>query len=126
MKILIIDDSMIMRNIVKNVLREHKYSDDLFAEAGDGETALAIAVKEDVCLFLVDWNMPKLDGLGFIKKIRAIPKYAKTPILMITSEAAKYNVMEAIEAGTTAYIIKPLKADILWPKLEKYMPKVET
>ena len=124
MKFLIIDDSMVMRNIVKNVLREHKYPDEVFAEAGDGQTALAIAMKENIDLFLVDWNMPQLDGIGFIKKIRAIPQYSKTPILMITSEAAKYNVMEAVEAGTTGYIVKPLKADVLWQKLEQHIPKL--
>ena len=122
MRFLIVDDSMVMRNITKNVLREQHFDDECFLEAGDGEGALAIASKEPVDLFLVDWNMPKLDGLEFVKKIRAIPRYADAPIIMITSEAAKYNVMEAIEAGTTSYVVKPIKAKILWEKISKFIP----
>ena len=122
MKFLIVDDAMVMRNITKNVLREHKFGDECFLEAGDGETALDLATKETVNLFLVDWNMPKLDGLQFVKRIRTMPQYALTPIIMITSEAAKYNVMEAIEAGTTSYIVKPLKAKVLWEKISKFIP----
>lgn len=121
MRILIIDDAMVMRNIHKNVLREHGLGDDAFREAGDGETALRIASAEAIDLFLVDWNIPKMSGLDFVKKIRAMDRYAKTPVIMITSEAAKYNVLEAIEAGTTDYLIKPIKAALLWEKLSKYL-----
>jgi len=118
---LIIDDAMVMRNIHKNVLREHGFADESFREAGDGETALGIARAESIDLFLVDWNIPKLSGLEFIRKIRSMEKYAKTPVIMITSEAAKYNVLEAIEAGTTDYLVKPIKAALLWEKLSRYV-----
>ena len=121
MRILIIDDAMVMRNIHKNVLREHGLTDEDFREAGDGETALKIASTEAIELFLVDWNIPKMSGLDFVKKIRGMQQYAKTPVIMITSEAAKYNVVEAIEAGTTDYLIKPIKAALLWDKLSKYV-----
>ncbi len=121
MRILIIDDAMVMRNIHKNVLREHGLTDDDFREAGDGEAALKIASSEAIDLFLVDWNIPKMSGLEFVKKIRGMQQYAKTPVIMITSEAAKYNVMEAIEAGTTDYLVKPIKAALLWEKLSKYV-----
>ena len=124
MRFLIIDDAMVMRNITKNVLREHGYGAECFLEAGDGESALTLASTEVVDLFLVDWNMPKLDGLEFVKRVRAMPRYAQTPIIMVTSEAAKYNVMEAIEAGTTAYVVKPLKAKVLWEKISKFIPGV--
>ena len=67
--------------------------------------------------------MPGLNGLDFTKAIRTIDKYKDTPIIMVTSEAAKYNVVEAIEAGVTNYIIKPIKGDILWSKIEKYITK---
>jgi len=120
-RILIIDDAMVMRNIHKNVLREHGLGDDDFREAGDGDTALQIAGAETIDLFLVDWNIPKLNGLEFVRKIRSMEKYAATPVIMITSEAAKYNVMEAIEAGTTDYLVKPIKAAVLWDKLSKYV-----
>ncbi len=122
MRFLIVDDAMVMRNITKNVLREHKFEDECFLEAGDGEAALLIASTEVVDLFLVDWNMPKLDGFELVKRIRALPNYTKTPIIMITSEAAKYNVMEAIEAGTTSYVVKPMKAKVLWEKISKFLP----
>lgn len=90
-------------------------------EAADGAEALVIANRELIALFLVDWNMPKLDGFQFVKAVRAIPRYASTPIIMITSEAAKYNVMDAINAGVTNYVVKPIKGDILWQKLSKYL-----
>lgn len=122
MKILIIDDSVVMRNIHKNILRKQEsLVDDNFIEARDGDFAWVKAMQEDIDLFLVDWNMPGLNGLEFTKKIRATQKYEKTPIIMITSEAAKYNVMEAIEAGVTNYIVKPVDEKILWEKISKYI-----
>lgn len=121
MKFLIIDDSMVIRNIHKNVLKENKVSDENLFEADNGSTALEIAEKETIDLFLVDWNMPGLNGLDFIKKIRGMKKYSETPIMMVTSEAAKYNVIEAIEAGATNYIVKPIHGDVLWTKIEKYV-----
>jgi two-component system chemotaxis response regulator CheY len=65
--------------------------------------------------------MPKLDGLTLVKKLRAMPEYAETPVIMVTSEAAKYNVVEAIKAGVTNYIIKPVHGDTLWEKIGKYL-----
>ena len=121
MKFLIIDDSMVIRNIHKNVLKEKKISEEGIFEADNGATALEIAQKEDIDLFLVDWNMPGINGLDFVKKIRAMPKYAQSPIIMVTSEAAKYMVVEAIEAGVTNYIVKPIHGDVLWNKISKYI-----
>ncbi len=121
MKFLIIDDSMVIRNIHKNVLKEQGFSDEDMFEADNGLTALEIAEKQEIGFFLVDWNMPGMNGLDFIKKIRSNPKYAQTPIVMVTSEAAKYNVMEAIDAGATNYVIKPIHGDVLWKKIEKYV-----
>jgi two-component system chemotaxis response regulator CheY len=120
MKILIVDDSMVMRNIHKNILIENKISEESFLEARDGNTALDMARKEYIDIFLVDWNMPGLDGLQLLKALREMEKYNSTPIIMITSEAAKYNVMEAIEAGISDYIIKPIKGNVLWDKISKY------
>ena len=123
MKILIVDDSTVMRNIHKNTLKEHNVPDESMLEAKDGDFALITAKKENIDIFLIDWNMPGLNGLDFTKAIRTIDKYKDTPIIMVTSEAAKYNVVEAIEAGVTNYIIKPIKGDILWSKIEKYITK---
>lgn len=121
MKILVVDDSKIMRNIHRNTLKEHGLTDDNFFDAEDGAVALKIAKEQNVDLFLVDWNMPNLNGLDFVKEIRAMSQYAETPIIMITSEAAKYNVVEAIDAGVTNYVVKPIQARILWEKLSKYI-----
>jgi len=121
MKFLIIDDSMVMRNIHKNLLKEKKISEEGIFESDNGADALEIAQKEDIDLFLVDWNMPGINGLEFVKKIRAMPKYAETPIIMVTSEAAKYMVVEAIEAGVTNYIAKPIHGNVLWEKISKYV-----
>jgi len=121
MKVLVVDDARIIRTINRNILRDHGIPDEDFLEAADGETALALAQDYHVDLFLVDWNMPKLDGLEFTKRIREMDQYKDTPLVMITSEAAKYNVLEAIEAGVTNYIVKPIKADVLWTKLKPYV-----
>ncbi|OHD62810.1 MAG: hypothetical protein A2176_02925 [Spirochaetes bacterium RBG_13_51_14] len=121
MKFLIIDDSMVIRNIHKNLLKEKNFSEEGILEADNGTAAFEIAQKEDIDLFLVDWNIPGINGLDFVKKIRALPKYAATPMIMVTSEAAKYMVVEAIEAGVTNYIVKPIHGNVLWDKISKYV-----
>lgn len=123
MKILIIDDSQVMRRIHYNILKENNVKEEDLLEAEDGEQALKYSEVETIDLFLVDWNMPKLNGVEFVKKIRSKEKYAKTPIIMITSEAAKYNVIEAINVGVTNYIVKPIKGNTLWKKISKYISK---
>lgn len=121
MKILVIDDSGVMRRIHKNTLTEHNIQENDIIEAVDGKEALEIAGKEDIGLFLIDWNMPKVDGLKLVKTLRSMDQYSETPLIMITSEAAKYSVMEAIQAGVTNYIVKPIRGDTLWDKLSKYI-----
>lgn len=121
MKILIIDDSLVMRNIHKNTLRENGISDSDVLEAENGDDALAIAKTESVDLFLLDWNMPGLNGLEFLKEIRDMDKYKDTPVIMVTSEAAKYHVVDAIDAGVTNYIVKPVKPHVLWEKIAKFI-----
>ncbi len=121
MKVLIIDDSAVMRRIHKNTLVEHGVPDTDLLEAADGAAALKMAKEQAIGLFLVDWNMPKLDGFQLVKTLRAMEQYARTPIIMITSEAAKYNVVDAINAGVTNYVVKPIKGDVLWQKLSKYV-----
>lgn len=123
MKFLVIDDSLVIRNIHKNALKENKIPEEDILEADNGVTGMEIAEKEEIGLFLVDWNMPGINGLDFIKKLRGMAKYADTPIIMVTSEAAKYNVMEAIDAGATNYIVKPIHGDVLWKKISKYITK---
>ncbi|MBF9017393.1 MULTISPECIES: response regulator [unclassified Oceanispirochaeta] len=121
MKILIIDDSGVMRRIHKNTLIENKIPEEALIEAADGQEALQLASKNDITLFLVDWNMPKLDGLEFVERLRNTERYKTTPIIMVTSEAAKYNVIQAITAGVTDYVVKPIQGSILWDKVSNYI-----
>lgn len=121
MNILIVDDSGVMRRIHKNTLKENKIPEQWLLEAADGEEATKLANENTIDLFLVDWNMPKLDGLEFVKRLRAMEKYKTTPILMVTSEAAKYNVIQAINAGVTDYVVKPIQGSVLWDKISSYL-----
>ena len=116
--ILVVDDSRIMRNIVKNTCVSMGIPSE-FLEAANGKDALNILQHHTVDLILLDWNMPELSGIDFLKQIRAIPDYKNLPVIMITSEAAKYNVIEALKAGATDYIIKPVNERIFSEKLSK-------
>lgn len=121
MNVLVIDDSTVMRRIHVNLLKEIGFPENSIYEASNGEEALKICIETDIQLFLLDWNMPKLNGLNFTKEIRQIEHYKKTPIIMVTSEAARYHVVEAIKAGVTNYVIKPIKSEVLVEKIGKYV-----
>ncbi|MDR1239990.1 MAG: response regulator [Treponema sp.] len=116
--VLVVDDSRIMRNIVKNTFAELNIPCE-FIEAENGKEALVMLQSHRVHLILLDWNMPQLSGLDFLRKIRALPVYKDLPIIMVTSEAAKYNVIEALKNGATDYIIKPVSEKIFLEKLAK-------
>ncbi len=117
MRILIVDDSRIMRNIVKNTLLSLKYPADVFTEAADGEEAFSILEKSEITLLLLDWNMPNLNGLELVKRLRSLEKFQNLPIIMVTSEAAKYNIIEAVKAGVTDYLVKPVNEKSLQEKI---------
>jgi len=116
--VLVVDDSRIMRNIVKNTFTSMNIPCE-FVEAGNGKEALLQLEKQEVHLVLLDWNMPELSGLDFLKKIRAMDKYKTLPVIMVTSEAARYNVIEALKNGATDYIIKPVNEKNFREKLSK-------
>jgi len=116
--IMIVDDSRIMRNTVKGVFSGVESACN-FIEAKDGEEALALLETQVVDLILLDWNMPRLSGIEFLKQIRAMEQYKDLPIIMVTSEAAKFNVIEALKNGATDYITKPIKLDLFKQKLAK-------
>jgi len=121
MNILIVDDSGVMRRIHKGILLEHGVAESDIIEAEDGKAALAVAREKTIGLFLVDWNMPNLNGIDFVRTLRAMDPYKTTPIVMITSEAAKYMVVEAIQAGVTNYVVKPIKGKALFEKIGKFL-----
>jgi two-component system chemotaxis response regulator CheY len=116
--VLVVDDSRIMRNIVKNTFSLMKIPCQ-FVEAANGKEALLQLQSQKIDLVLLDWNMPQLSGIDFLKEVRAQPVYAKLPIIMVTSEAAKYNVIEALKQGATDYIIKPVNEKNFRVKMAK-------
>ena len=114
--ILVVDDSRIMRNIVKNTFTNLKIPCQ-FLEAENGNKAFQLLETNKVSLVLLDWNMPELDGMGFLEKVRSMPDYEDLPIVMVTSESAKYNVVEALQTGATDYIVKPVNEKVFMEKL---------
>jgi two-component system chemotaxis response regulator CheY len=117
-KVLVVDDSRIMRNIVKNTFLSMNIPCD-FVESPNGKDALRQLEVQPIDLILLDWNMPELSGIEFLKKVRAMDRYQDLPIVMVTSEAARYNVIEALKHGATDYLIKPLNERVFREKLSK-------
>ncbi|EKD28990.1 MAG: hypothetical protein ACD_79C00125G0003 [uncultured bacterium] len=114
MKVLVVDDSFTTRRIVIKLLGEMNYTD--VEEAADGVQAMSRL--NGVGLIVTDWNMPNMDGLTFVKNVRANPVYAKVPIIMLTTESAKTEIVEAIKCGVNNYVVKPFTADVLKSKIE--------
>ncbi len=122
MKIITVDDSSTMRRIIKNTLKRIGYGDEIL-EAGDGKEALDVLANSNVDLIITDWNMPVMDGLTFVKHIRADSKYDDTPIIMVTTEAAKEDIITALKAGVNNYIVKPFTPDVLKDKIDTVLGK---
>lgn len=122
MKILLVDDSRTIRNIQKNVLKQLGHTDVL--EAEDGVQALARFQESTPDLVLIDWNMPNMDGITLVRKIRETNK--AVPLIMCTTEAEKSRVLEAIKAGVNNYIVKPFTVESLGEKIEQTMAKATT
>jgi len=121
MKILVVDDFSTMRRIVKNVLKQLGFEN--IEEAEDGAQAY-MKLKTGGFEFVVsDWNMPNMDGLDLLKKVRSDPELSKLPILMVTAETEKEKVVEAIKAGVSSYIVKPFTAEVLKDKMERILEK---
>jgi two-component system chemotaxis response regulator CheY len=119
MRILLVDDSCTIRNIQKKILAAKGYTE--IAEAGDGVQALAMYNAQRPDLMLVDWNMPNMDGLTLVKKIREIDK--NVLLLMVTTEAEKSRVIDAVAAGVNNYLVKPFTAQSLEEKIEQTLAK---
>ncbi len=118
-KVLVVDDFATMRRILKNILKQIGFKN--LVEADDGTTAWDVLEEQEIDLVLADWNMPKMTGLELLKKVRASEKYAKVPFLMVTAEAQKQNVIEAVQAGVSNYVVKPFTAEAISEKLEKIL-----
>lgn len=120
MKILVVDDFATMRRIIKNILKQLGYSN--VDEADDGSSALTKLQGQKFDLVITDWNMPNMSGLELIKAIRASDQFKSTPILMVTAEALKENIIEAVKSGVNNYIVKPFTAEVMREKIEKIFP----
>ncbi len=119
-KILIVDDFATMRRILKNILKQLGFKN--LVEADDGTTAWDLLTGgQAIDLIISDWNMPKMTGLELLKKVRADSRYTKTPFLMVTAEAQKQNVIEAVQAGVSNYVVKPFTAEAISDKLKKIL-----
>jgi two-component system, chemotaxis family, chemotaxis protein CheY len=115
-KVLVVDDSAVMRQIIKKNLKELGFSD--LSEAEDGAAGLKKAGEEPVDLIVSDWNMPNMTGLEFLKAVRADASIKGTAFIMVTSEADKEKIMEAVQAGVNQYIVKPFNAMQLEEKIK--------
>jgi two-component system chemotaxis response regulator CheY len=117
MKILIVDDFSTMRRIIKNLLRDLGFTNTF--EADDGHTALPLLQNGDFEFVVTDWNMPIMEGIDLLKEIRKDPKLKHLPVLMVTAEAKREQIVEAAQCGVNGYIIKPFTAGTLKEKLDK-------
>ncbi|WP_297192950.1 chemotaxis response regulator CheY [uncultured Campylobacter sp.] len=117
MKLLVVDDSSTMRRIIKNTLERLGHTDILEAEHGLEAWDL-LTQNDDVKVVITDWNMPEMNGLDLVKKIRAEQKYEDMPIIMVTTEGGKAEVITALKSGVNNYIVKPFTPQVLKEKLE--------
>ncbi len=117
MKILVVDDFSTMRRIVKNLLRELGFTN--LDEADDGQTAWPKLKAGDYDFLVTDWNMPGMTGIDLLKTVRANPQTANMPVLLVTAESKREQIIEAAQAGVNGYIIKPFTAATLKEKIDK-------
>ena len=122
-KFLVVDDFSTMRRIVRNLLKELGYTN--VDEAEDGAIGLSKLKGGDFEFVVSDWNMPNMDGLTMLQHIRADPELKSLPVLMVTAEAKKENIIAAAQAGANGYVVKPFTAATLDEKLTKIFEKLE-
>jgi two-component system chemotaxis response regulator CheY len=122
MKILVVDDFSTMRRIVKNILKQLGYEN--IEEAEDGEQAFSKLKTGGFDFVVSDWNMPNKDGISLLRSIRSDSELKGMPVLMVTAEAEKEKVVEAIRAGVSNYVVKPFTAEVLKEKMDKIFEKL--
>ena len=122
MRILIVDDFSTMRRIIKNLLNDLGYTNT--AEAEDGNSALNALGQGSFDFVVTDWNMPGMTGIELLKAIRADDRYKTLPVLMVTAEAKREQIIEAAQNGVNGYIIKPFTAQTLEEKLGKIFERL--
>ncbi len=123
MKILIVDDFSTMRRIIKNLLRDLGFNNT--TEADDGQTALPILQAGGIDFLVTDWNMPGMQGIDLLKAVRADAKLSSMPVLMVTAEQKREQIVEAAQAGVNGYIVKPFTAATLKEKIDKIFERID-
>jgi two-component system chemotaxis response regulator CheY len=122
MKILIVDDFSTMRKIIKNLLRDLGFTN--MSEADDGTTALPILLSGNFDFLITDWNMPGMSGIDLLNHVRADNRIKHLPVLMVTAEAKREQIIKAAQAGVNGYVIKPFTAQVLKEKIEKIFERI--
>jgi two-component system chemotaxis response regulator CheY len=122
MKILVVDDFSTMRRIIKNLLKDLGFTN--IQEADDGNTALPMLQQGDFDFVVTDWNMPGMQGIDLLRAIRADDKLKHLPVLMVTAEAKKEQIVAAAQAGVNGYVVKPFTAGTLKEKLDKIFERL--
>jgi len=117
MNVLIVDDFATMRRILKNIMKQIGFSS--IAEAENGKNALKLLKSEPIDLVLCDWNMPEMAGIDLLNAVRGDDQLKAMPFVMVTAEAQKENILEAVKAGVSSYIVKPFTAETVEEKLKK-------
>lgn len=123
MKILVVDDFSTMRRIIKNLLRDLGFTNT--HEADDGNTALPMLQTGNFDFLVTDWNMPGMQGIDLLKAVRADDKLKTLPVLMVTAESKREQIIEAAQAGVNGYIVKPFTAATLNEKLSKIFERID-
>jgi two-component system chemotaxis response regulator CheY len=121
-KILVVDDFATMRKVIRNLLKQIGYEN--VVEAENGQVGLRALKSQKIDFVISDWNMPTMSGLELLKAVRADEELSKTPFLMVTAEALKENVVEAVKAGVNNYIVKPFTAEVLEEKIKKIIETI--
>jgi len=123
MKILVVDDFSTMRRIIKNLLKDLGFTNTV--EADDGKTALPILQAGGIDFLVTDWNMPGMTGIDLLKAVRLDPEMVDLPVLMVTAEAKREQIIMAAQAGVNGYVIKPFTAATLKEKIEKIFERID-
>lgn len=118
--VLVVDDFSTMRRIVKNILRQIGFTN--IVEADDGTTAWEVLNKDRIEFVISDWNMPQMTGIELLRKVRSSEEFADMPFLMVTAEAQQENIIEAVQAKVSNYVVKPFTAEIMKQKIDKIFP----
>jgi two-component system chemotaxis response regulator CheY len=122
-KILVVDDFATMRKVIRNLLKQSGYEN--VTEAEDGVAAMSVLKSTKIDFVISDWNMPNMTGIELLRAVRSDNDLAAMPFLMVTAESLKANVVEAVKAGVSNYIVKPFTAEVLGEKIDKILENIK-